>query len=102
MAHFANYLETLILRVQTCAVIVLFGNLPAISPKITDRTMTKAQEAQRSQYPENIDFRWSVLFYGGHPQSPDPIWLLRVRIVPMQCDRVEFLNDFNTGDRTAS
>jgi|GEM_PF-6302680 hypothetical protein len=48
MAHFANYLETLILRVQTCAVIVLFGNLPAISPKITDRTMTKAQEAQRS------------------------------------------------------
>lgn len=31
MAHFANYPETLILRVRTCAVIVLFGNLPAIA-----------------------------------------------------------------------
>jgi len=31
MAHFANYQETLILRVRTCAVIVLFGNLPAIA-----------------------------------------------------------------------
>ncbi|MFN4796199.1 MAG: hypothetical protein ACK5MX_07795 [Pseudanabaena sp.] len=31
MAHFANYSETLILRVRTRAVIVLFGNLPAIA-----------------------------------------------------------------------
>ncbi|MEA5489277.1 MULTISPECIES: hypothetical protein [Pseudanabaena] len=29
MAHFTDYPETLILRVRTCAVIVLFGNLPA-------------------------------------------------------------------------
>ncbi|WP_434684004.1 hypothetical protein [Pseudanabaena minima] len=53
-------------------------------------------------YPENIDFRWSVLFYGGHPHPPDPVWLLRVRTVPMQCDRLGFLSDFNTGDRTTS
>jgi len=38
-----------------------------------------------------IDFRWSVLFFGGHPQSPRPILLLRVRTVSMQCDRLGFL-----------
>ena len=51
------------------------------SPKITDRPMTKAQEAQRSQcqesvknniygkalYPENIDFRWSICSMGTSP-----------------------------------
>ncbi len=31
MAHFADYPETLILRVRTRAVIVLIGNLPAIA-----------------------------------------------------------------------